>query len=147
MSRTIAVISDTHGKTPEGLLKRIARADEIWHLGDVTRPEILIPIQNLGRPLSVVKGNCDPFGVWPETRDLEREGFTFRLQHHPPAVPLPNRAAILFGHLHYPIDEIDRGMRILNPGAVNGPRNGSQSSFAWLSFPESGSWTWEVETF
>lgn len=95
MLRKIAVISDTHGRVPERLLDRLKSADEIWHLGDVTRPDILIPIQNLGRPLSVVKGNCDPHGAWPETRDLEREGFLFRLQHHSPSGYRENTAAIL----------------------------------------------------
>ncbi len=145
MPRKIAVISDTHGTVPDRLLDCIGTADEIWHLGDVTRPDILIPIQNLGRPLLVVNGNCDPRGTWPETRDLEREGFTFRLQHLPPYGYLENTTAILYGHLHQPLDDCDHGLRALNPGAVTGPRNGSAASFAWLKFPESGKWTWEIE--
>lgn len=143
--RNIAVISDTHGTVPDRLLEHLSTADEIWHLGDVTRPDILIPIQNLGRPLLVVQGNCDQPGTWPETRDLEREGFTFRLQHHPPHGYNPVATAILFGHLHRPIDEMIAGTRSLNPGAITGPRNNSASSFAWLRFPEPGKWTWEVQ--
>ena len=142
--RNIAVLSDTHGTVPDRLLAHIAEADEIWHLGDVTRPDILIPIQNLGRPLIVVQGNCDPSGSWPQTRELEREGFTFYLQHHPPHIALPNIDAFLFGHLHRPIDEVLDGTRCLNPGAITGPRNGSLASFAWLRFPAGGKWTWEV---
>lgn len=146
MPLSIAVISDTHGRVPKQLLERIKTADEIWHLGDVTQPDILIPIQNLGRPLIVVKGNCDPHGSWPLTRDLERQGFTFRLQHLPPTHHLPHTAAILYGHLHQPLDDDCHGTRALNPGAVTNPRNGTPSSFAWLRFPETGNWTWEIET-
>ncbi|MBK1876604.1 metallophosphoesterase family protein [Pelagicoccus mobilis] len=142
--RNIAVISDTHGTVPDRLLTHLSEADEIWHLGDVTRPDILIPIQNLGRPLIVVNGNCDPRGTWPETRQLEREGCTFHLQHRPPPIAIPSNDAILFGHLHRPIDETMDGIRILNPGAITGPRHGSASSFAWLRFPEPGKWTWKV---
>ncbi len=145
MPRKIAVISDTHGKVPERLLDCLKPADEIWHLGDVTRPDILIPIQNLGRPLVAVKGNCDPYGTWPETRDLEREGFRFRLQHLPPRGYVENTAAILYGHLHQPLDDSHCGVRALNPGAINGPRNGSVASFAWLTFPQAGEWNWQVE--
>jgi putative phosphoesterase len=145
MPRAIAVISDTHGNVPDRLLTRLRSAREIWHLGDVTRPEILIPIQKLGRPLVVVKGNCDPYGSWPETRDLEREGFRFRLQHHPPYGYLENTDAVLYGHLHQPLDDIEHGVRSLNPGAITGPRNGSAASFAWLTFPQPGQWTWVVE--
>ncbi|EDY80531.1 phosphodiesterase, MJ0936 family [Verrucomicrobiia bacterium DG1235] len=141
----IAVISDTHGKVPNRLLDHIASAEEIWHLGDVTRPDILIPIQNLGRPLFVVQGNCDPYGAWPKTRTLERNGFTFHLQHLPPHGFLPGVTAILYGHLHQPLDDDCQGTRALNPGAVTGPRNGSSSSFAWLRFPKPNQWSWEVE--
>ena len=143
--RKIAVISDTHGTVPDRLLAHLSKADEIWHLGDVTRSDVLLPIQNLGRPLLVVQGNCDPRGIWPETRTLEREGYTFHLRHHPPHSPFPGVDAILFGHLHRPIDETIEGNRALNPGAITGPRNGSAASFAWLRFPKPGKWTWEVE--
>lgn len=146
MPRKIAVISDTHGRVPERLLDCIKSADEIWHLGDVTRPDILIPLQNLGRPLCVVKGNCDPHGIWPEKRDLEREGFTFRLQHHPPYGFVDNTTAIFYGHLHQPLDDSHHGVRAINPGAVTGPRNGTIASFGWLTFPEAGKWAWEIET-
>lgn len=142
---TIAVISDTHGRVPDRLLDRLSDAHEIWHLGDVTRPDILIPITNLGSPLIVVKGNCDPYGPWPETRSLERRGLNFRLQHHPPHGYLANTEAILYGHLHQPLDDDCQGVRALNPGAVTGPRNGSCASFAWLRIPDIGSWSWEVE--
>lgn len=145
MLRNIAVISDTHGRVPERLLERLSAADEIWHLGDVTRPDILIPLQALGLPLVVVQGNCDPHGAWPETRDLERQGFRFRLQHRPPVGYLADTDAILYGHLHRPLDDTERGVRALNPGAITGPRNGSAASFAWLTFPDATQWNWEIE--
>ena len=37
----IAVISDTHGRLPEGLLDTLAGADKILHLGDVGAGRIL----------------------------------------------------------------------------------------------------------
>lgn len=140
----IAVISDTHGRVPDRLLDLLADADEIWHLGDVTQPDILIPLENLGRPLFVVQGNCDPYGAWPETRDLERNGFTFHLQHLPPHGYRANTTAILYGHLHQPLDDTDLGVRSLNPGAITNPRNGSAASFAWLDIPSADEWTWTV---
>lgn len=146
MAHQIAVISDTHGSVPDRLLERLAKADEIWHLGDVTRPDILIPIQNLGPRVLVVKGNCDPSGIWPLNRTLEREGITFRLQHHPPHGYVENVDAILYGHLHQPLDDTDSGLRSLNPGAISGPRNGSPSSFAWINFPNPGKWSWKLDT-
>ena len=38
----IAVISDTHDRFPLTLPARLKGADEIWHLGDVCEPAVLI---------------------------------------------------------------------------------------------------------
>lgn len=142
----IAVLSDTHNALPDKLLKRLQQADEIWHLGDVCRREILAPLRQLSAPLTVVKGNCDHLENWPQQLDLERHGHTFRLQHHPPRKIFGSVDAILYGHLHKPFEETWQGVKILNPGAVSGPRSGSASSFAWITFQEDGSWSWELET-
>lgn len=143
----IAVISDTHDHLPDALPPLLDRATEIWHLGDVCAPSTLNPLQPLGKPLFVVRGNCDASRSWPLTLVLEREGFRFQLQHLPPGVAPGPLDAILYGHLHKPQQENWQGVRILNPGAVTQPRGGSSRSFAWIRFPDSGGWTWEVETF
>lgn len=145
-SQRIAVISDTHGRLPDRLVEALAPADEIWHLGDVTRPEVITPLQYLNTSLYVVAGNCDPYGQWPMKLELERCGFTFRLQHLPPSGPVAGISAILYGHLHQPLQETRDGMQLLNPGAITSPRGGSPSSFAWIDFPDSGSWKWTVQT-
>ncbi len=146
-AESIAVISDTHGSLPDRLLDRLKQADEIWHLGDVTQPDIISPIQSLGRPLSVVEGNCDPADIWPRQLELKRHGHLFRLHHLPPReLPDDALAAVLYGHLHRPLQNSHNAVRILNPGAVNGPRDGSVSSFAWIRFSANRSWSWDVET-
>ncbi len=142
----IAVISDTHNALPDQLVQRLKQADEIWHLGDVTSPGTIIPLQNLDIPLLVVCGNCDPSYIWPDFLELERNGFHFRLQHRPPRSSDNTLDAILYGHLHEPLQDNWQSTRILNPGAINGPRNGSQSGFAWIQFHENNDWTWEIET-
>lgn len=142
----IAVISDTHNTLPSQLVDRLATADEIWHLGDVTSSNTIAPLQKLDTPLSVVCGNCDPSYIWPDFLELERNGHTFRLQHRPPRSLGKGLDAILYGHLHQPLQDDWQGTRILNPGAINAPRNGSLSSFAWIHFHKDGSWTWEIET-
>lgn len=144
-AEAIAVMSDTHGQLPEKLVKRLSQADEIWHLGDVTQPEVIEPLRSLPAPLSVVRGNCDPHRLWPTQLEMERHGFRFRLQHLPPSAGSEGLAAILYGHLHQPLQETRQGCRLLNPGAITQPRNGSASSFAWIRFPREGGWTWEPE--
>ena len=140
----IAVISDTHDRLPDRLLARLAESEEIWHLGDVTRPAVIEPLRDLAAPLAVVRGNCDP-DLWPMQLEVERHGYRFRLQHQPPRSGSDGVSAILYGHLHQPLQDNWQGMRILNPGAITGPRNGSTSSFAWIRFHQSG-WSWEIET-
>ncbi|MDQ8204383.1 metallophosphoesterase family protein [Pelagicoccus sp. SDUM812003] len=142
----IAVISDTHGSLPDRLVKRLAKADEIWHLGDVTHPSTIEPLQYLPADLAIVCGNCDPFGQWPQRLEFERGGHRFRLQHLPPSEGVSGVSAILYGHLHQPLRERSGDTLLLNPGAITSPRGGSKSSFGWLRFPEAGQWTWTIET-
>lgn len=143
----IAVISDTHNQIPESLLKAIESADEIWHLGDVCRPETLDVLDTLPGILTVVQGNNDPYFHWKERLRLERNGLRFQLQHLPPREVSPTITAVLFGHMHYPIKEQLTGGLALNPGAITGPRNQSASSFAWLNLTIEGTWSWEVQKF
>lgn len=144
---SIAVISDTHNQIPERLPSALEPADEIWHLGDVCRPETLNVLDTLSAPLTVVQGNNDPYFHWEEHLSVERNGLRFRLQHMPPRVVDSSLTALLFGHMHYPIKEHLAGGLALNPGAITGPRNNSAPSFAWLSISSEGNWTWEIRNF
>ncbi len=142
---TIAVISDTHDYVPQNLITAIESADEIWHLGDICQKESLDRFRALPPDFQSVQGNCDPFGQSPHSLILEKFGTRFRLQHLPPEEPGGSVDAVLFGHLHYPVNLKTEQGHMLNPGAINGPRNGSRSSFAWLSITEKGSWDWQLE--
>ncbi len=138
----IAVISDTHDRFPPTLPARLKGADEIWHLGDVCEPAVLIEFQALGRPLHVVAGNCDEHGEWPLELELEREGVKFYLTHIPPHRGPAGFAAGLHGHTHVPRDEVVAGVRWLNPGCISRPR-GVSPSFAWLTVADGKIVSWE----
>lgn len=139
----IAVISDTHGQYPSDLPKRLENADEIWHLGDVTEPSLLVEFEQLGVPMRVVRGNCDDWLGWPVTLDLEREGVKCHLVHIPPKRAPAGARVLLHGHLHVPRDEVDvRGVRWLSPGCVSQPR-GQGCSFGWLTV-EAGAFSWKL---
>jgi uncharacterized protein len=140
----IAVIADTHNRYPSDLPAKIAKADEIWHLGDVCEPETLWEFQSLGRPLLVVLGNNDEPGRWPLRLDLEREGLRFHLIHIPPESPPPGCHVVLHGHTHAPRDERSDGVRWLNPGCISRPNRGAPPSFAWLTV-KNGRIRWEVQ--
>ena len=47
----IAVIADTHNHLPSSVRADLAGADEIWHLGDICRKDILQEVRGLGPPV------------------------------------------------------------------------------------------------
>lgn len=129
----IAILADTHDRYPPNLPARLRAADEIWHLGDVCEPEVLVEFEQLGKPLHVVLGNNEAHNLWPLELTLEREGWRFFLTHIPPRRAPPGVHAVLHGHTHVPRDETDPGgVRWLNPGCISRANRGAPAGFAWL---------------
>ena len=141
----IAVLADTHNRLPVHLLPRLATADEIWHLGDVTGEKLLLPIYELNRALHVVRGNCDSCEHWPWVVDFEREGYFIRLVHIPPLEPPPAIDLLFHGHTHIPRNERIGTARFYNPGSVGKPNKGAPASYAWLELIRGRTPKWEVE--
>jgi len=142
----IAVISDTHDKYPRTLPRRLAQADEIWHLGDVCEPSVLTEFAALGKPLHVVLGNNESHSLWPLELQLQRAGQEFLLVHIPPRRAPPGVNVVLHGHTHVPRDETDpAGVRWLNPGCISRANRGAPASFAWLTLAEGEPPDWKLE--
>ena len=139
----IGVVADTHDHLPESVLQGLAGVDEIWHLGDVTQPQILDQFLALGVPVHVVRGNCDMEGSWPLVLNLTRAGVRFRLQHIPPRSAPENTDVLLHGHTHVPRDIRMGHVRMLNPGAVGKANKGAAAGYAVLSIQADGTLIWE----
>ena len=137
----IAVLSDTHNRLPQSVCDRIRDADEIWHLGDVCSPEILVQLERITL-IRIVRGNCDDEVSWPLTLDFELEGVRFHLEHIPTTLP-PECDVFLHGHTHVPRDETVNGVRFLNPGCISRPR-GASNSFAWLILERGQRPSWKL---
>jgi putative phosphoesterase len=145
MSLRIAVIADTHNSFPKKLLYHLTPADEIWHLGDVCDPSLLVVLERLRRPIRVVRGNNDDNPDWPLTLNLRRNGLRFHLEHIPPPHPPLNCDIVVHGHTHVPRDETLGGIHWLNPGCISRPSRGYGASFGWLHFcEEPNKYTWEL---
>ena len=142
----IFVLADTHDKLPANLESLAARADEIWHLGDVCAPTLLQSIEAFGPPVSVVRGNCDSNFDWPLTLNLKRNGVRFRLVHVPPDELPDNADVILHGHTHVPRNECVKNVRFLNPGCVTRPNQGAPPSVAFLEIAADGELNWRLTT-
>jgi hypothetical protein len=141
----IAVVADTHDRYPPGLPARLGAADEIWHLGDVCEAALLAEFAQLGRPLRIVRGNCDGHAAWPRELHLDLGGMRFVLVHIPPTRVPPDTDVVVHGHTHVPRDETDLlGVRWLNPGCITRPRRGVPPSFGWLTI-RPGRLDWQIE--
>jgi putative phosphoesterase len=128
----IAVLSDTHDRLPAHVVEAVREADEIWHLGDVTMEPVLEVLRRLGRPLRLVRGNCDSVSDWPLTLDFELEGFQIQLIHIPPKRVPPGVHLLFHGHTHVPRNELVGETRFYNPGCITRPNRGAPASYAWL---------------
>jgi putative phosphoesterase len=130
----VAVLSDTHAPgrwrgcppTVAGLLEGV---DVILHAGDVCVPSVLDELSRFA-PVHVVLGNNDGLGVrdWgaPETLSLDLAGLPVGMIHDSgPAAGRPARMRrrfpdaelVVFGHSHIPLDQVDGGRRLFNPGS------------------------------
>jgi putative phosphoesterase len=140
----ILVIADTHNHRPPNLQALAEGADEIWHLGDVCAPSLLLEIEGIGLPVELVRGNCDSNMEWPLTRTLKRNGVTFHLVHIPPNRPPENVDVLLHGHTHVPRNERRDDVLFLNPGCVTRPNRGAPASAATLEIAPDGKLHWQL---
>lgn len=56
--KKILLLSDTHSHIDVRILHYITEADEVWHAGDIGKPEVSDKIKEL-KPLKAVYGNID----------------------------------------------------------------------------------------
>lgn len=142
----IAVISDTHNLLRPQVLERLAAADIILHAGDVSSPDTLEALQDLGKDLYLVQGNND----WalgprvPPTLTVAIEGVVFFLVHNQRDVPpgLSGVDVVVYGHSHRYTLEERHGVLWLNPGSC-GPRRFHQEVTMALMRVEHGGY--EIE--
>ncbi len=140
----IFVLADTHNHLPANLEMLADEADEIWHLGDVCAPSLLLELEKIGPPVIVVRGNCDANFEWPLVLDLKRDNVRLRLVHIPPSRPPENIEVVLHAHTHVPRNERSHGVLFLNPGCVTRPNRGAPPSVARLEIQSRGEINWKL---
>jgi putative phosphoesterase len=149
---------------------RKEQPDQILHAGDVCQPEVIQQLENIA-PTLAVQGNRDWFLGYklPKDHRLEVNGLKIVLAHghfsiwdwfwnyvhlflsrkpqknsfyqNKLARLYPEADLIIFGHLHYPIDEKLFGKHFLNPG-VGYPewRNNFHPSYITLTIEADGTY-------
>lgn len=132
----IALVSDTHipsraAELPPWVRERVGAADHTIHAGDFDSEEALATVRDLADgDLTAVRGNMDDGLGLPEVDTVRLGGVEFVLYHG--AGSLANyrdRVAHtvteagsdpvgVCGHTHQHMDEVVRGVRLLNPGSA-----------------------------
>ena len=130
----IAVIADTHlprgtRRLPDSCVERIRAADLLIHAGDISTPEVLAEIRELGPPVEAVHGNVDSADLrrsLPELTVIDLGGPKLAVVHDAGArtrrlermrARFPDADAVVFGHSHIPLHEESDGFQIFNPGS------------------------------
>ncbi|MEG0392436.1 MAG: metallophosphoesterase [Anaerovoracaceae bacterium] len=146
----ILVISDTHGSIAkvEEIAKRLTGIDLLVHLGDYSEDGWTLS-QRLGIDVITVKGNMDgEYAKKYEFFDVEcgkiliTHGHLCGVNHSYNnllyACEEEGCVAAFFGHTHVPCNEEIEGIRLLNPGSISRPRDGSEGSYAIVHTDEEG---------
>jgi len=127
-SLTAGVISDTHGVLVPEALKILMGVDLIIHAGDIDTPAVLNELNRIA-PVVAVQGNMDR-GDWAshlcETEAIEIGQCLLYVLHDISRLDIDPSAAgmhaVVHGHTHQPSDELQNGVRYLNPGSATHPR-------------------------
>lgn len=145
----VLVVSDTHAPRrwkamPDALRAPLAEADVILHAGDVCVRGVLAELA-ASAPLHVVLGNNDgpDIAAWPapERLELELGGVRVAMIHDAGAKAgrarrmrrtFPDADVVVFGHSHIPMDVVEDGVHLFNPGSLTDPRRERIGSYGWL---------------
>lgn len=149
----IVVLSDTHGETEQleksiEILNSLNDIDMVIHLGDFTIDASYIK-KKTNIDMINVRGNCD-FGPKEineeeiinvkEKKILLTHGHKYSIKSN--LNNLYYRAkelevdALLFGHIHRPVNIVEDGILIFNPGSISEPRDGSTNSYGIITISD-----------
>ena len=117
-------------------------------------PKQVIPmLSKHADKIIAVRGNCEaevdqmvlPFPCMADFSQLLTDGKVLYLthgHHHNPdnLPPLKSGSIFLSGHTHVKLDEMQNGIRCLNPGSVSIPKDGSHSCLLY----ENGTFSFKI---
>jgi uncharacterized protein len=145
--RRIGIISDTHGLLRPEALDALAGVSKIIHAGDVGSPDIIPALSRIA-PVTVVGGNVDPPGAYPETATVDLGGLVAGVAHGHQASPgkrvswlrktFPRAGLIVFGHTHVPEVLDQNGWTLLNPGSAGPQRFRASPTLVILAIGPAG---------
>ena len=165
-TRRVAILSDTHGHVCPSVLEVVKGCDMAVHAGDIGGRKVLDLLQSGTGQVQAVRGNNDVPGLWPgdeldvletvpDVAELELPGGRLAVEHgHAHGWSTPDLAelrsahpgvrAIVYGHTHKLLIDMEESPWVINPGAAGRIRNrGGPSCLVLTASPGS----WDIETF
>lgn len=161
----VAILADTHGELDARIAALVATCDLAIHGGDIGQASILARLQPVLGHVLAVRGNNDVASRWPageqsllvripEWTELELPGGWLAVIHghqHPARDRharlrgrFPRSRAIVYGHSHRLVLDLDACPWVLNPGAAGRARTGAGPSCLVLTADPHG---WNVESY
>jgi putative phosphoesterase len=149
----VVVLSDTHAprfwkRMPPAVAAHLPRADLILHAGDVCTAAVLDELAAYA-PVRVVQGNNDGPDVasWgaSETLELELAGLQVAMVHDSGPSKgrgrrmrkrFPAADLVVFGHSHIPVDRVEDGVRLFNPGSPTDKRRQAYRTLGVLAIED-----------
>jgi uncharacterized protein len=158
----VLILSDTHGAVAPAILELATHAGYIVHAGDIGSAAVLDSLATRA-PTVAVRGNNDTPALWsrhesavlrrlPLRAEFELPGGRIgiehgdrcrlgRLRHADLRRRWPGCRAVVYGHSHRMLLDLDLEPWVLNPGAAGHTRTGGGASCLLL---QAGVENWEV---
>ncbi len=145
----IAVLADTHipkraKRLPTTALKILQAADVIIHAGDIVSEEFLQSLQDLA-PCYAVLGNNDLTLSLPERLEVTLGGVSIAILHDSGPShgrgrrmrkEFPHADILVFGHSHIPMNVVEDGLLLFNPGSATDRRQQPNFTMGMLTVDE-----------
>lgn len=163
----IGILSDTHGVLDPRILDALEGSDAIIHAGDVGAASVLRELAGVTDQVLAVRGNNDVASKWrgrrraleslPEALELDAPGGVIAIVHGHRVLPARHRhqrlrelhadaRAIVYGHSHRRVLDLDCTPWVINPGAAGKARTfGGPSACVLVARPRR--WTVEALVF
>ena len=141
---SVVLVADTHGWLDPRVAEIVARCDIAVHAGDVGAAEVLDLLEPRTGDVYAVLGNNDRFSKWDrkehrvlealdDKAELALPGGVLVVEHGDDANPAakrhellrrrhPEAHAVVYGHSHRRVCDLDQRPWVLNPGAAGRTR-------------------------
>lgn len=165
-SLLVGILSDTHGYINENIHKRLSDCDVILHAGDIGSNQVINQLKIICKNVIPVIGNNDVKEKWNDEdhaelnkiidiAEIKLPGGTIVIMHGDRYFSVANRhekmrqhypeaKAIIYGHSHKLVCDVEKNPWVLNPGAAGKTRTKGGASCLIM---QANTMRWNISEF